>query len=51
MLNYCKIMIYIYVVLEIKSSELKEWSEAKIIFEKASKGKERFSDSTLKVSS
>ena len=37
------------VLLEIKSTELKEWSEAKIILEKALKDKERFSDLVLKV--
>ena len=44
-------MIYICMILEIKSSQMKEWSEAKIIFEIAFKDKERFSDSVLKVSS
>ena len=42
-------MVYICMILEIKSSQLKECSEAKSIFERAFKDKERFSDSFLKL--
>ena len=42
-------MFALLLFVEIKSTELKEWSEAKIILEKALKDKERFSDLVLKV--